>query len=46
MANLLFILFVFNCLLMLNEEQFNLFSQIQTSQTGGQPYSDTSPYLW
>ena len=31
---------------MLNEEQFNLFSQIQTSQTGGQPYSDTSPYLW
>jgi len=30
-------------LLMLNEQQFNLFGQIQTSQTGGQPYSDTSP---
>ena len=29
---------------MLNEQQFNLFCQIQTSQTGGQPDSDTS--LW
>ena len=29
---------------MLNEQQFNLFGQIQTSQTGGQPDSDTS--LW
>ena len=26
-----------------NEQQFYLFGQIQTSQTGGQPYSDTSP---
>ena len=26
---------------MLNEQQFYLFGQIQTSQTGGQPYSDT-----
>ena len=25
------------------EQQFNLFGQIQTSQTGGQLYSDTSP---
>ena len=31
-------------LLMLNEQQFYLFGQIQTSQTGGQPYIDTSPY--
>ena len=32
-------------LLMLNEQQFYLFGQIQTSQAGGQPrYSDTSPY--
>ena len=28
---------------MLNEQQFYLFGQIQTIQTGGQPYSDTSP---
>ena len=28
---------------MLNEQQFYLFSQIQSSQTGGQLYSDTSP---
>ena len=27
---------------MLNEQQFYLFGQIQTSQTGSQPYSDTS----
>ena len=30
-------------LLMLNEQQFYLCDQIQTSQTGGQPYNDTSP---
>ena len=30
--------------LMLNEQQFYLLGQIQTSQTRGQPYSDTSPY--
>ena len=29
---------------MLNEQQFVLFGQIQTSQTGGHLYSDTSPY--
>ena len=29
---------------MLNEQQFYLFSQILTGQTGDQPYSDTSPY--
>ena len=29
---------------MLNEQQFYLFGQIQTSQTRGQRYSDTSPY--
>ena len=33
-----------NALLMFNQQQINLFSQIQTSQTGGQLYSDTSPY--
>ena len=31
-------------LLKLNEQQFNLFGQILTSHTGGQPYSDTSQY--
>ena len=30
-------------LLMMNEQRFYLFGQIKTSQTGGQPYSDTSP---
>ena len=30
--------------MMLNEHQFYLFGQIQTSQTGGQLYSDTSSY--
>ena len=29
---------------MLNEQQFHLFGQIQTSQTGGHLYKDTSPY--
>ena len=29
---------------MLIDQQFYLFGQIQTSQTGGQPYSDPSPY--
>ena len=32
-------------LLMLNEQQFYLFGQIQISQTGGQLYSDTSPLM-
>ena len=31
-------------LLMLNEQQFYVFGKIQTSQIGGQLYSDTSPY--
>ena len=31
-------------LLLLNEQQLYLFGQILTSQTGGQLYSDTSPY--
>ena len=30
-------------LLMLNEHRFYLVGQVQTSQTGGQPYSDTFP---
>ena len=30
-------------LLMFNQQQIYLLGQIQTSQTGGQPYSDTSP---
>ena len=30
--------------IMLNEQQIYLFGQIQTSQTVGQLYSDTSPY--
>ena len=31
-------------LLMLNDQQFFLFGQIQTGQTIGQPYSYTYPY--
>ena len=31
-------------LLLWNKQQFYLFGQIETSQTGGQPYSDASPY--
>ena len=30
---------------MLNEQEFHLFGQIQTSQTGGQLYGDTSPMV-
>ena len=30
---------------MLNKQQFYLFGLIQTSQTGGQLYSDTSPMV-
>ena len=33
-----------DALLMLNEQQSYLFVQIRTSQTGGQPFSDTFPY--
>ena len=29
---------------MLNEQHIFLFGQIQTSQTGGELYCDTSPY--
>ena len=36
--------FYIAALLMLNKQQMYLFSQIQSSQTGGQPSSDTSPY--
>ena len=44
MVDLLFICLDLAALLMLNEQQFFLFGQIQTSPTGGQSYSDTSPY--
>ena len=37
-ADILFGLFI------LNYQQIYLFGQIQTSQTGGQLYNDTSPY--
>ena len=37
----LFFLFGFSCFAYF---MLYLFGQIQTSQTGGQPYSDTSPY--
>ena len=43
-TDLLFILI--GLTFMLNEQQFYLLGQIQTSQTGGQPYSDTSPLWW
>ena len=42
MADLLFILCDSAILLMLN--QFYLLGQTQISQTGGQSFSDTSPY--
>ena len=29
---------------MFNQQQLDSFGQIQISQTGGKPYSDTSPY--
>ena len=45
MADILLNLFELTALLMLNEQQFYLFGQIQTCQTGSQPYSDTSPYF-
>ena len=35
--------FKLTALFKLNEQQFYLFGQIQTNQTGGQPYNDTSP---
>ena len=38
MSDLLFICLDSATLFMLNEQQFYLFGQIQTSQTGGQPY--------
>ena len=44
MADLMFIFLESATLLVLNEQLFFLFGQIQTSQTGGHPYSDTSPY--
>ena len=40
----LFILFGSAALLKLNEQQFYLFGQIQSSQIGGQPNSNTYPY--
>ena len=40
---LFFVWFQLLCLPMLNEQQFYLFGQIQTSQTGDQLYGDTSP---
>ena len=43
-TDLLFIFLDSAALLVLNEQQFYLYGQIQTSQTGGQPYSDTSSY--
>ena len=33
-----------SALLIFNQQQINFFGQFQTSQTEGQPYSDTSPY--
>ena len=43
MADLLFILFGFSCFVYDELKQFYLIGQIQTSQNGGQLYSDTSP---
>ena len=43
-ADLVFICLDSAALLLLNEQQFYFFGQIQNSQTGGHPYSDTFPY--
>ena len=43
-SELLFILFGFSCFAHGELKQFNLFGHIQTSQTGGQPYCETSAY--
>ena len=43
-ADLLFDWFGFSCFAVLNYQQSYWFGQTQTSQTGGQLYSDTSPY--
>ena len=45
MADLLFILFKFNCFANVDLHLTYLFGWIQTSQTEGQPYRDTSQ-LW
>ena len=44
MADLLFILFGFKCFAYDELKHFYLFGQVQTRQTGGHPYCDTSPY--
>ena len=44
MGDLLFDWFGFSCFVDLNYQQIYVFGQIQTSQIGGQPYSDSSPY--
>ena len=44
MADLRFIFLDSAALLMLNYQHIYLFGRVQTSQTGGQPYSDNSPY--
>ena len=44
MADLLLILFWFSGFAYVDEQQFYLSGEIQTSQTGGQPFSDTSSY--
>ena len=43
-ADLLFILFGFSCNAYIQLAPALLFGRIHTSQTGGQPHSDTSPY--
>ena len=40
----LFVLFGFSCFAYVERTTVQLLGQIQTSQTGGQLYSDTSPY--
>ena len=44
MADLLLILFRFSCFAYDELKQPYLFGQIPTSQTGGQPFSETSSY--
>ena len=49
MSDLLFNLFGFVCIAYLGiikQQQIYLFGRTQTSETGGQPYSDTSSYKY
>ena len=43
-GDLIFYLFGFSCFAYVELKQIYTFDRVQTGQTGGQPYSDASPY--